>query len=594
MCPPNFYFYPDGSCNRCQEGLYEHTDGTCSKCQDGLYEHTNGSCHKCKEGLFAYTNGACEACPQETYQYPDSSCKLTCSYPYVENRTETSLIKCVYYVPSPSQQAIENLGKGTQTAGSAAAQVVSALASGSPGGVMISVAGRIFSLIKYLNISRSNQLENALQNWKSNFIPIDFDFILPSKVEENVVYRPVPEIFAKRDTKSSFLINCWDTVMFLCLILIIYLFLQLALKVTNQENKVFRVLKSLIIGVQNFLLTQLYALYGDIVFYVVLEFRSFKFEEWSSDLSFSIAVVLIIVMFLSFAFHLSLLYNYQKAKLKAKNPAHKLALRKYQKEHQGVRLLFGDFKDNSLIQQAFLLILTSRDILFSLIVTTLFENTLLQIIFIIILNILIIIYLVIKRPFRALFDEVQQFTYEIIIFCTVILELFGAILDKTYHDDSNLRTSLGSYLIALNLILNMIGLFYMSLKLIFMAYDAYKAYQDKQKKANRMQANKVSPMELNTINKSHLDSELALNINSFSSQKSQANDLNDSTLMFENKNLDLSRRRVIRNNQVQVNTQPKIMKRVRGRGRYGIDSIFPVQQRIIMETPNALDFEFES
>ena len=444
-------------------------------CPEDFHLLSNGSCSICQEGLFNYSDGTCQKCQENDFLYPNDTCISTCLSPYLEDFTSSPLKKC-----KPFQSVEEKIINVTQSTAMAATQVATALTSKSPGGVMVGIAGRIFFIIKFLNITRSTELEHALQTWKSNFVPIDFNFLMPSEMEENIPETPVPEIFEKRQVASSFLLNSWDNLIFILIIMVIFILLQiLILSVKKDKYKWLRIIKRIKVSVQNYLITQLYAIYGDLIFYIILELRVIYLGNWTINLSFTIELILLLFIITSFTLHFLLLVKYQKIKKEAQNTNNKELLQQFQKDYEGVQMLFIDFKDDSLIHQAFIIYITSRDMLFSLVITTLFGLTLFQVTIFLLLNTSLLIYLILKRPFKERFEEIQQFTFEIIILTVNIIEIIGSTLDNMDSFGSNIQIVLGKLLIILNVGFNICALLFMIFKIVFSIKSAYQDYKQK-------------------------------------------------------------------------------------------------------------------
>jgi len=444
------------------------------RCKNGTYaSYTIGSCSICQESLFYYSDGTCQKCQENDFLYPNDTCISTCPYPYREDYASSPLKKC-----KPFQSIAEIIINVTQSTAMAATQIATALISKSPIGVMVGIAGRIFFIIKFLDIPRSTELEHALQTWKSNFVPIDFNFLMPSAMEKNIPERPVPRIFEKRQIPASFLLNSWDNLIFILIIIVIFILLQIIMLCIKKE-KWLRIIKRIKVAVQNYLITQLYAIYGDLVFFIILELRVIYLGKWTINFSFTIELIFLLFIITSFTLHFLLLVRYQRVKKEARNTNNKELLQQFQKDYEGVQVLFIEFKDDSLLHHAFLIFITSRDMLFSLVITTLFESTLAQVMIFLLLNISLLIYLILKRPFKERFEELQQFTFEVIILTVSIIEITGAILEDMDSFGSNIQIILGKLLIILNISFNICALLFMTFKIIFCVKIAYNDFKQK-------------------------------------------------------------------------------------------------------------------
>lgn len=466
-------------------------DFRCSSSSSTPYLHPNGSClSHCLAPLIRYQNlsgeGYCRGpCLDATkFYYPDQKlCLSSCNDGYQEDFS-TFYKQCVLApVSSFTKDVLDATEKGHKAA-AAVTQATAALSSGSPTGISASVAGKIFSNIKYLNISYSVGLQEALLTWKSNFINLEFMPDMPETIQRKIVHQPVPDMFEKYEIKSSFLLNFWNN---LCLLLILTAFyisfrlLEFA-ALRSQKPQISPKLAIARTMTQNFLLTQLYSVYGDIIFYATIEYRSIHLNQGLFKLSFSASLTLLSIIILSLSLHFYLLHKYQKIKKQASSEV----LAKFIDGHKGNFVLFRDFKDTSLLHQSFLILLTARDLAFSLILTTMFQHPLAQTILILIFNVGMFGYLILRPPFVSLLDATQQLFYEFITMTVNVSVLILAIMDKIHSNGFELRVSIGQFVITTNLIFNFGSLAFMLIKgwtVVKEIYEAYKIQKEEKTKA---------------------------------------------------------------------------------------------------------------
>jgi len=352
-------------------------------------------------------------------------------------------------------------------------QVVSAFSPGTSTGVSASVSGKIFSNIKYLNLSYSNQLEEALKTWKSSYLSLGLDFDIPDGLQAELEEGPAPYVFKKYDVSPSFLINFWEPFLVLITLLLIFGMIQIlewivALK--NQSSTSYRVLSKSRILLFNFLLAQAYSLYGDIALFAILEFRSLNLAGSLSSISFIISLALFVLMTFGLSYHIWFLNRYQTLK----NSPSDQGLQQFKIGNPGFEILYQDFKDQNLLKQSFLFILTIRDIIFSLILVTLFEHPLAQCIIILTLSIMMLLYLVIVRPFATTSGQIQQIFFEFIIFIVSLSTLILAVMENKGSTSMDSRQRIGKLLIIVNLIFNFSALGFMILQLGLQAWELYK------------------------------------------------------------------------------------------------------------------------
>ena len=341
------------------------------------------------------------------------------------------------------------------------------------------MSGQLFSDIKYLNITYSNELQEALLSWSSDFISVDWE---APEVLGRSLLSGVPYNFAKYDVKTSFLVNNWQNMMLLLIFLAIFLVFRVLQALAKSASWI-RVVR---VFVQNFLLGQLYQTYGEFVLYSIIDWRSSKENNTKlSTLNVAISGTLAFGIIIHLFFHVRLLRNYQKIKV----TNNKEELEAFQKKHEGCQFFFRDFKDGSLNQQMFLFYMIIRDLLFSLILATMFEFPIIQTWILLTMNISMLVYLLWKSPFKESVDFAQQIINELITSIVVVSVLIQAIID--YGDSKEIRIRLGKLIITTNIVFNYITLAFMVFKLVLVVKQGYKAY--KEYKEEKAASRKVHP-----------------------------------------------------------------------------------------------------
>lgn len=487
-CPSNKYLYPDGSCHStCASPTIKYQNLT-----DEWY--CKGPCADSK-GLY----------------YPDlKSCLVSCSDGYEEDHS-LFYKRCLPVKTSETVKTTIEVTGSTGTASRAVTQATAALSSGSPTGISASVAGKIFTNIKFLNISYSVELLDALETWGESFVNLGFLPDMPVSIEAKIAERPVPYMFEKYEVGSSFLLNFWNNFCFLIILTTAFIsvvIMELALeKCFSRSDSIQSKLAVIRAMIQNFILTQLYSVYGDIVFYATLEYRSLDFSLGLTGLSFSLSIVFLVLMLICFGLHLFLIKKYQRIKKQAKISNNQNLLDQFVNSHKGNFVLFKDFKDHLIIQQSFLFFLTARDLAFSFILTTMFLHPLAQTILILILNLAMVAYLVWFRPFDSLFDASQQLFYEVITLSVNVSVLIMAVMDSIHSSGYQQRRELGKFLIIMNLIFNFGSLAFMLIKGWMVSKEIYESYKAKKKQQRK---SKLSDLPLQRRIRESFDSQTSL------------------------------------------------------------------------------------
>jgi len=214
-----------------------------------------------------------------------------------------------------------------------------------------------------------------------------------------------------------------------------------------------------------------------------------------------------------FSLHSMVLWKYQKTKrLVAETPEKQDLLSQFVSDQKGNQVLFNEYKDYSFIRQSFLLMLTARDLLFSLLLATMFEHPLMEVCFILCLNIAMVVYLIVKPPFKSVFDAAQQLFYEVVALAVNVSVLIMAIMDQIGSTGTDLRISIGKFIIIVNFVFNFGSLAFMLVKVSESIRDIYQIYKEKQNRKTNLVKIKSLP-RVNDIDISDVNQSEAKNFN---------------------------------------------------------------------------------
>lgn len=300
--------------------------------------------------------------------------------------------------------------------------------------------------------------------------------------------RPVPYVFERFNTPSSFLVNFWENLGVIIVSVVVWLSFIGIQTLAKNNPRIVSLAKRGKIMAQNFLIATLYGVYGDLVMFSIVEYRTLVLGWNLTILSLIISVSLWIAMALCFWYQINLLLSYQK--IKNSNNSSPKELENFKEANEGNQVLFKEFKDHSLMPQLFLIFLSARDLLFSFMLAIMFEHPLAQTILKIILDLLMIGYLFLKKPFESTFDFIQQICFELLGLIVSITVLINAALDAGEHQAVKARYNIGKLLIIVNMIFNFMTAAFMLIAVIKVIYEVYKGYQQKQ------QANKHKVIDL--------------------------------------------------------------------------------------------------
>jgi len=483
-CSTPRYYSSSGSCELCPLGCVTCTDPTtCQSCSPSYYQ-IGTECIKCPKGTYLATPTTCLACSAHCIACIDSLTCQVCNPGYELYSGYCRLCPPGMYLNDDQvcqklSETLQDTLTGSQLATSGATQAANMISEGSSISLSAAVSGRIFSQIKYLNISYSGELEMALLTWLPSFVSLGLTPDMPPSFIDKFPERHVPYVFEKYKVPSSFLINIWESLGIIVFVTVLWLLSKLIQHLVSPTDNPLtaKIARKARVMIQNFLVGALYGVYGDLVLFSIIEYRTLVIGWDLSLLSWIISVILIVIMLLTFIYQVKLLLSYQKIKKQSTE-----MLEKFIKDQEGNQVIFKDFKDYSIGPQLFLFFLSGRDLLFSLLLATMFEYPLAQTILITILYGLMIAYLFIKRPFESSFDFGQQLFFELVGIAVNICVCINAILDAGDYQAVQARKNIGKFVIICNLLFNFVTAGFMVYTIGHTLYDFYKSRQAKRVK----------------------------------------------------------------------------------------------------------------
>jgi len=416
------------------------------------------------------------------------------------------------------------------------------------------VAGKIFSQIKYLNISYSGELQVALLTWLPSFISLGLTPDIPESFLDKFPDRNVPFVFEKYEVPSSFLVSFWENLGILFFVTVFWLLVKGIENSNALPTRFISIIRKARVMLQNFLISALYGVYGDLILFSLIEYRTFKFGWDLSLLSFIISIILLFSMFVSFYYQIKILLDYQKIKHQESQ------LEQFKKTHEGSQVLFRDFKDYSLAPQLFFFFITGRDLVFNFLLATMFEYPLAQTLIITILDCLMIVYLFWKKPFESTFDFVQQIFFEFVGLGVNFSVFINAILDAGKYQTLQARNNVGKLIIIFNLIFNFVTAIFMLYLIVQMLTEFYK--EQKEKPAKKSQAFKLQnrlDSSQATLKKNNSRNSLDQSI---APENSTCQNLESSSFQQESIDLDLlpPQNRNLNSNNAHYNSQTRLRK----------------------------------
>ena len=462
----------DEACSTCTGT----TPNTCSACNDGYYFDGSSSCLECDSSCktcSAAGPNACLICPSGDPADANSQCLV----PPPPETPEPLPLK-------GSTKQITEIKTATQSIVGAGLIANTIARSGSSSAIRMSMLAQMIDYLKYLDIDYPYDVRYALSTWDGDFINFNSDDLdlTPNSLENyGSSYGPLPSPITMYDydIDSSFLMNFWDQLIPLFilsgLLIFMVIFEVIASKTAQGEvpKKIFRQLK---ICIQWLLITFLYNDFDDIFFFAILSSRT---TRKGTVLTVTNIIASILFIFLTVGALIGQTWLVKKYQT-LKNKEFQEEFEKFKSKIEGVKILWKDFKDESFLQMNALLFTVMHNILFCIILATLTEHPLVQVILINILSVAIIIFVVRFQPYNEKLELFQTIACEVILLAVNICLLILILLDS----NSNSRESVGEVLLALTLVFNFVSLVCLVITAIVImnkAYHAVKAYLLKRK-----------------------------------------------------------------------------------------------------------------
>ena len=342
------------------------------------------------------------------------------------------------------------------------------------------LVAKILRNIRYLNVTVSDELNEVFMSWKISSGFIDYPENWRTAESDSA---SLPEVFERYNVGALFLINYWKSLVMILIGVGLFAPFKL-LEMTQYSNKsklgsIFRLLNVI---ASNFALTQLYGSLDDIIFYFVLQVRENNFQTSFQKASFAVSIVLSIFAILAFSTNLFILKKYQSSKRSSKK-SQQVFLQKY----ENFKMLFQDFKDSGYLKQSFLMIYIVRSIISGLLITNLFEYPLLQTLLLTSLNLLILVYLAVEKPFKESLNIWGQYFCETVLLFVNVSMLGMAFIDEMVEESGRAIKIFSKVVIISNMVLVVGSLVFMALSVIKALYVTHKTRKLAKKQQEKMQ-----------------------------------------------------------------------------------------------------------
>ena len=342
--------------------------------------------------------------------------------------------------------------------------------------------------MRYIDTLVTDGLQDIYLNWGTDL----FGWDLPGSPSYSSDFRYLKELFAQYDIDPPFLANFWSNMMTIAGGLSLWIFCLTLKRCISQEDKKIRsLLERLSSGFLNFTMVQIYGGLDEILFYMILDMKTNRFNSAFSRISMTLAIIFAIFGIFLILVNFLIVHKYQKAKKDLKE------LEAFQKKYNYLELLYGDFNDSNYWSQSFFAFLTLRNILSSVIITILSNYKLLQLLLLVLMDGIILTFLLIKDPFKELKEKLAQYYFEVIALVVHISVLSLCIRDSEGNtSNDSFRRGVCQTIIYVNTFLIAGSAGFMFIEIYRTINKAYK--QRKRRALNAVVG--VAPCEVSTIN----------------------------------------------------------------------------------------------
>ena len=499
----NNYLYPNSTCkSTCNFPLDNRTDtlglycfNPCLVIPNSFLHHNQSCLETCQSPLVMKNEPIADFCllpcedPEQYFFEPTAKCQGTCDYPYIAI-TDWVQKLCISSLDKEEIKQIEKIADATSTAGTAAdtgVAVLSLITSSDSTSACMGPIAKMLQYIQFMNISFPEKVQLMMDQQNENARSEGFTQKMLGETLDEFPNHELPKKFQVYRMPSSFFVNFWPTLFNLLVILLVTFAVMILASQTKGSPRINGVLQNVTEALKwNVTLIMFCGCLGDVVFFTALELQAMQFDNFAAVFSF---ILCLLVNFLAIFVVVKILeINSILRKSKKSNITE---TQKIEKQWCNYKALFECYRDGSYSQQIFLFVFIMRSALFNGMIGYLYQYPLFQAVIFTLSNIIMLLYLLIKRPMRKLVNLLQQIVLELALlpFNTCVLIL--AIMDRQAVKAFDQRESLGNVILYINIAVPFLALALMAAKVVAIGLEFYK-----QKKANQLNKLKKFNVEI--------------------------------------------------------------------------------------------------
>jgi len=350
-----------------------------------------------------------------------------------------------------------------------------------PGTLTVVNLVKVMQYVRYLEIDMPPRLERLGISRGRNILSVRSGIKMWDSLKGDFIKHSLPQVFAKHNLHSSFLVNYFEDIMTL-LVLFLFAFLFMALERLNRflkQDSLRAFFKGLrIICKWNIILMFFATGIDDIVLYLALEFKSFKADTESPlpEVSFVVGFGFLTLVLVLFGGTYWLIHKLNKVKSSVvpENFASRKAPQAFENLWEGFQVLFRGFRDTSIYNQMFFLLYVMRIGFPMFIVVVATSSPMTISVFQVLLSLGMLWYLLKMQPFKKRINHYQILIFESVVLMMNICIFILTIFSVKGYDYPYASMLLGDFVIVGNDSINIMCLGFLVIKLKIEADEIIK------------------------------------------------------------------------------------------------------------------------
>ena len=466
-------------------------------CSAGYYLYANGSCFDHCVSLYTHRVEAgkdyCDSfCPLTQYISYDLTCISICNSPYRIHSNYSGdfcLLPCdgndYYFTKTKNCSSVCNsdsiiVDEAYKVCLPPKIVAISASAQ--------TTLSRLLHPIRYLDIVMPPKLKRINVIRGNNILSIRVVPGMFSKLTSWVQTSGVTSAFENADIHSSFLVNFLDDLILLAIIIAAE-FIFTLIGFAAQLTKLYRVKITLqriqVLTRFNLPLMLIASNIGDIIFFSIIEFRSFNSKISGAAISLCLSVMMLVIV-LAFMTILSyLVYQLNKTKGQVSKDEQSSKLITFDDKWSFFQVLFGGYKKDHILSNSFFLIYTIRLTLPMIIAAVLYMYPFIQVITYVIINSGILVYIPLKKPIKSKINFLNLMLLEVILLMvntTALILAVSNFSDPLSDGTDDMRVTLGSVILIGDYAIHGLAVIFLLAKITLTIIQALKLRKEASKK----------------------------------------------------------------------------------------------------------------